>query len=94
MIDHEKINRDHLERCRAIHRRSAFERVLSKILYYESLERAATLTKRTRMENHEPINPPLSEDDREQLQHLRELRGTIRQEMIEAGQIDAHQPTP
>ena len=31
---------EHMERIRAVHRRSAWERVLSKIAYYEALDRA------------------------------------------------------
>ena len=70
-------NDAHMERVRAVHRRSAWERVLSKIASYEMWERGS----------HDPDVPPLTDHERDQLRCLRELREVIRQEMIDAGQL-------
>ncbi len=72
----------HMERVRAVHRRSAWERVLSKIASYEMWERGS----------HDPDVSPLTDHERDQLKYLRELREVIRQEMIDAGQLMVADP--
>ena len=81
----QEIHAAHMERVRAVHRRSAWERVLSKIAFYEMWERSIETGKR--LGHHLPDDPPLTDHERDQLRHLRELRDVIRAEMIEAGQI-------
>ena len=78
---------EHMERVRAVHRRSAWERVLTKIMDYELWERS--IASGQRIGRHEPDDPPLSDHDKDQLKYLRELREVIRQEMIDHGQIPA-----
>jgi len=60
----------HMNRVRAVHRRSAYERVLDKIATMQGWE-------------------PMSDDEREQLKYLVELRGMIRKELIEHGQLES-----
>ena len=83
----QEIHEQHMERVRAVHRRSAWERVLAKIAFYEFWERSIETGKK--IGQHQPDDPPLSEHERDQLRHLRELRDVIRAEMIDAGQIEA-----
>ncbi len=85
MRPHEKAHAEHMERVRAVHRRSAYERVLSKIAYYEAWDRA--VTEGITLGRHQPDDPALGEHERDQLKYLRELRDAIRAEMIEHGQI-------
>lgn len=59
-----------MNRVRAVHRRSAYERVLDKIATMQGWE-------------------PMSDDEREQLKYLVELRGMIRKELIEHGQLES-----
>lgn len=70
LSDHVLSQQAHMNRVRAIHRRSAFERVLSKIATMQGWD-------------------PMSDDERDQLEHLIELRGVIRKELIEHGQLEA-----
>ena len=69
----ERENREHLERVHAVQRRSAYERVLDRIASYEAWERDADL----------------GEEEQRQFAYLRELRESMRDEMIAAGQIEA-----
>lgn len=70
-------NREMMQRVRAVHRRSAYERVVGKIARYEAVLRAAELglagTATARLEAD--------------LAALRELRDGIWQEMVVAGQV-------
>ena len=86
MTSHEQAHTAHMERVRAVHRRSAYERVLGKIAYYEAWDRA--VTDGFQIGKHMPDNPPLGDHERDQLKYLRELRDAIRAEMIEHGQIE------
>jgi len=72
-IDHER----HMEQVRAVHRRSAYERVLGKISNIERL----------RAEGEAGLQRPLRDFQLEELSGLYDLRDTIRKEMVEAGQI-------
>lgn len=74
-----------MEKVRAVHRRSAWERVLNKIAYYEAWDRA--VTEGVKIGSHEPDGPALSQRERDQLKYLRELRDVIREEMFEHGQL-------
>ena len=76
----DEINTQHMERVRATLRRSAFERVLSKIAYYEARDRA--VTEGINLGRYRPDDPPLSDHERDMLKYLRELRDSIRTEMI------------
>ena len=66
---------EHMERVRAVQRRSAYERVLAKIVFYRAMERTA--------------EAGLPDECLEHLGYLCELRDSLRQEMIVAGQITA-----
>ncbi len=68
---------EHMERVYAVHRRSAYERVLAKIAYYENWERDAAMD----------LVPAIGEEQQRQLTYLREMRASLRREMIEHGQI-------
>lgn len=70
-------NREHMERVRAVHRRSAYERVLERIRYIEQAREAAELG----------LRQPLRGYMVEELEHLRILRNTILNEMSAAGQV-------
>lgn len=70
-------NRQHMEQVRAIHRRSAYERVSAKVERLEELLRDAELGLATL-----PV-----EECRAELAALRELRDLFWLEMIEAGQV-------
>jgi hypothetical protein len=59
----------------------------AKIPYYEAWERS--IAEGVTLGQHEPSDPPLSDNEREQLKHLIELRDCIRAGMIEAGRIEA-----
>ena len=66
----------HMDRVYAVQRRSAYERVLYKIDYYQSWESIC-----------ERQGSKMPEDNYDQLAHLLELRDCIRREMVAAGQI-------
>ena len=78
MTPHEQAHAEHMERVYAVQRRSAYERVLSKIVYYENWERDADMGR----------IPAMDEEQQRQLTYLRELRGSLRREMIDHGQIE------
>ena len=69
-------NRLHMERVRAVHRRSAHARVLSRIEYYETLAREAGAG----------LRPALSDDARAHHKRLLALRDELAAEMLSAGQ--------
>jgi len=70
-------NREHMERVRAVHRRSAYERVVDRIARYEAVLRAAEL------ELAAASTARLEAD----LTALRDQRARLWQEMVEAGQV-------
>jgi len=70
-------NREHMERVRAVHRRSAYERVLSHIRRLEGQRSLAAAG----------LRGPLHDSELEELEHLQNLRDAILNEMIEAGQV-------
>ena len=67
----------HMQRVYAVQRRSAYERVLAKIAWYEAWRRDAEMSRA----------PALNNEQQRQLAYLRELRDSLRQEMIQAGQM-------
>lgn len=69
---------EHMEGVRALHRRSAFDRAIGKLAYFDAWERRATAGD----------EPPMDERDRAQHQYVRELVQALRAEMIEHGQIE------
>lgn len=77
MTPAETRNRDHMERVRAVHRRSAYERALDRIRYIEHARDEAAAGLR------QPLRPHLLEE----LLHLRALRDAIYTEMVAAGQV-------
>lgn len=77
MTSAETRNRDHMERVRAVHRRSAYERVLDRIRFIEH----------ARDEEVAGLRPPLRPHLLEELAHLRTLRAAIHAEMVAAGQV-------
>ena len=79
MTSHEQAHAEHMERVYAVQRRSAYERVLSKIAYYQNWERDAATD----------LVPAMDEEQQRQLTYLRELRESLRREMIDHGQITA-----
>lgn len=70
-------NREHMAQVRAIHRRSAYERVTRKIERFEELQRAADV-------GFAGISV---EHCRAELGGLHELRELLWREMVEAGQV-------
>lgn len=70
-------NRQHMEQVRAIHRRSAYERVSAKVERLDELLRAAELG----------LTALPVEECRAELGALRELRDSLWRGMIEAGQV-------
>ena len=60
----------HMNRVRAVQRRSAYERVINKIVAVQALA-------------------PLNDEEEDQLKYLLELRGVIRKELIENGQMES-----
>ena len=60
----------HMNRVRAVQRRSAYERVINKISAVQAMA-------------------PLTEREDEQMKYLVELRGVIRKELIENGQMES-----
>lgn len=77
-------HKKHMENVRAVMRRTSLERILDNISYFEI--RDSAINEGVAIRGHEPDDPPLDQLDRDQLKHLYELRDTIRQEMVEAGQ--------
>lgn len=77
MTTHEQAHAAHMERVRAVQRRSAFERAISKLAHFDDWERRAVAGD----------EPPMDESDRARQQYVRDLVQTIRAEMIERGQI-------
>ncbi len=71
----EKANREHMDRVRAVHRRSAYERAFYKQCELEYIEKQLGLT----------------ETEQRHLSHVRDLLGVIRREMIEHGQLEEAQ---
>ncbi len=69
-------NADHMEAVRAVHRRSAYERVQSRIAFYQTWEREAAAG----------LRPLLPEDCRLHLARLCTLRSEIIEEMQRFGQ--------
>lgn len=69
-------NREHMERVRAVHRRSAHERVVSRIVFYATWEREAAAG----------LRPALPDDCREHLASLLALKAELEREMAEHGQ--------
>jgi hypothetical protein len=76
MTNAETRNRDHMERVRAVHRRSAYERVLSRIVFYGTWEREAAAG----------LRPPMPDDCRQHLASLLALRGELEAELAVQGQ--------
>lgn len=72
----EQRNAEHMERVRAVHRRSAYERVLSRIAFYSQWEREAAAG----------IRPALPDDCRDHLASLLALRGELEAELVANGQ--------
>lgn len=70
-------NCEHMEQVRAVHRRSAYERVIGKIAWLEHL----------RAQAEAGLRRPLQPFQIEELEHLRTLRDAIHLEMVEAGQL-------
>ncbi len=70
-------NAEHMERVRAVHRRSAYERVLAKIAHIEEQDRLAGAG----------LQPRLTDFQVDLRKYLYELLEAIRREMVEAGQI-------
>lgn len=79
MTPAETSNREHMERVRAVHRRSAYERVKRRMAYFEQLE----------LEACAGLRPPLLTVQVEALSDLRKLLEALWQEMVEAGQVSA-----
>ncbi len=78
---------EHMDRVRAVQRRSAYERVLNKIA---TLQAWARKTKSGMTEYPDGTAfEAMTENEREQLAHLIELRDMIRAELVEHGQIEA-----
>lgn len=77
MTPAKKRNREHMERVRAVHRRSAYERVLDRIRFIEHAQD----------EEEAGLRPPLRPHLVEELAHLRTLRAAIHAEMVAAGQV-------
>ena len=73
MSSHERAHAEHMARVRAIQRRSSYDRVLSKITFLEHW--------------HRSNNIPLTEHELEELRSLHDMRDSLRQKMIDAGQI-------
>lgn len=69
-------NAEHMARIRAVHRRSAYERVSRRISYFEQLEAEATAG----------LRPPLRAVQVEALHDLRELRTSLWRELVLSGQ--------
>lgn len=78
MTPAETRNREHMERVRAVHRRSAYERAVRHIA---RLERLRVLSE----QGLRPVYP----FEGEELEHLRTLRDAVRAEMVAAGQVPA-----
>jgi len=76
MTDAETRNREHMERVRAVHRRSAYERAVRHIA---RLERLRLLSERGER--------PHYAFEAEELAHLRTLRDAVHAEMVAAGQV-------
>lgn len=74
-----RVNAEHMERVRAVHRRSAYERALDRIRFIEQ----------ARTEAEAGLRPALRPYLLEELEHLRALRDAIHAEMVEAGQVAA-----
>lgn len=70
-------NREHMERVRAVHRRSAYERVLNRIGFYSAWEREAAAG----------LRPPLPDDCREHMSGLLALKAELETELIAHGQM-------
>lgn len=73
----EERNRLHMERVRAVHRRSAYERVVSRLAYFAQLQAEATVG----------LRPPLSALQNETIGSLQALRDLLWSEMVNAGQV-------
>lgn len=71
---HEREHIAHMERVRAVHRRSAYERIGAKLFELQTMERAGAT---------------MHDDDLAELKHVRELYVVIRNELIEYGQLPA-----
>lgn len=69
-------NRQHLEQVRAVHRRSAYERVLNRIVFYSTWEREAAAG----------LRPPLPDDCRDHLLGLLALKRELETELVAHGQ--------
>ncbi len=67
----EQRNREHMERVRAVHRRAAYERVMSRIVFYRTWEREAAAG----------LRPPMPEDCHAHLSVLLELRDELEAEL-------------
>lgn len=82
MTPAETRNRDHMERVRAVHRRSAYERVLSRIVFYGNWE----------LEAEAGLRPPLPDHSRQHLACLLALRDELQAELEAHGQTVAGNP--
>lgn len=69
-------NAEHMARIRAVHRRSAYERVLSRISFYCQWEREAAAG----------LRAALPDDCREHLSGLRALKVELEAELLAHGQ--------
>ena len=72
-----RANQDHMEQVRAVHRRSAYERVLNRIVFYSTWEREAAAG----------LRPPLPDDCREHLLGLLSLKKELEAELVAHGQM-------
>lgn len=77
MTPAEERNREHMARVRAVHRRSAYERVLNRIGFYSAWEREAAAGLRHTM-------PDVC---REELAELEALGAELESELIAHGQM-------
>lgn len=68
-------NREHMERVRAVHRRSAYERVLNRIGFYSAWERESAVG----------LRPPLPDSCRDDLYGLLALKAELEAELIAHG---------
>lgn len=69
-------NREHMDRVRAVHRRSAYQRVLNRIGFYSAWEREAKVG----------LRPPLPDDCRNHLIGLLVLKTELEGDLIAHGQ--------
>ncbi len=67
---------NHMEQVRAVHRRSAYERVVGRIAFYSAWDREAKVG----------LRPPLPDDCHDHLSGLLALKAELEAELIAHGQ--------